>query len=79
MDSKIADIQNISNSRGFGAGTITAAEFLKRFVEKDVQWAHLDIAGVDNRVSNNDSGDLSGSTAFGVKLLNEFAKQYENK
>jgi leucyl aminopeptidase len=79
MDSKLADIQNISNSRGFGAGTITAAEFLQRFVEKDVQWVHLDIAGVDNRSSNSDCGDLNGSTAFGVKLLNEFVKQYENK
>ncbi len=79
MDSKIADMQNISNSKGFGAGTITAAEFLQRFIEGDVKWAHLDIAGVDNRASNSDSGDLIGSTAFGVKLLNEFTKQYEDK
>jgi leucyl aminopeptidase len=77
MNSKIADMQNISNAKGFGAGTITAAEFLQRFVEKDVQWAHLDIAGVDNRTSMSENGDLSGSTAFGVKLLNEFIKQYE--
>jgi leucyl aminopeptidase len=76
MDSKIADMQNISNSRGFGAGTITAAEFLQRFIEKDTIWAHLDIAGVDNRTSGNET-EINGSVAFGVKLLNDFVKNYE--
>ncbi len=79
MDSKIADMQNISNAKGFGAGTITAAQFLQRFVDKDVSWAHLDIAGVGSRGTMSSDGDLSGSNAFGVRLLNEFAKQYEEK
>jgi leucyl aminopeptidase len=42
IDSKIADMKNIGGRYG---GSITAAQFLQRFV-KDVPWAHLDIAGV---------------------------------
>ncbi len=77
MDSGIADIQNISNSSGFGGGTITAAEFLKEFVDDDVRWAHLDIANVDSYSANSGS-ELRGSTAFGIKLLNEFVRDFEN-
>lgn len=61
MDSKMADMQNISSGK---AGTITAACFLERFIQKDVIWAHLDIAGVD--MTKN------GASGFGVKLLNRF-------
>ena len=42
IDSDIADMQNIGKSRG--AGSITAAQFLQRFVN-DTPWVHLDIAG----------------------------------
>ena len=42
IKSSIADIQNVSSGKGGGA--ITAAMFLKEFVE-DVPWIHLDIAG----------------------------------
>ena len=44
MDSKIADIQNINYSGG--AGSITAAQFLQRFLKNSTPWAHLDIAGM---------------------------------
>ena len=55
-----------------GAGSITAAQFLKRFVG-DVPWAHLDIAGV----TWSKRTDLSrpGGTGFGVRLLDHFVKQ----
>ncbi|MGD9914196.1 MAG: M17 family metallopeptidase [Rhizobiaceae bacterium] len=43
LASKIADINNVTTD-GF-AGSITAALFLKRFVEKTRQWAHFDIFG----------------------------------
>ena len=43
LNCEIADMRNITNSRG--AGSITAAQFLKRFIGK-TPWAHLDIAGV---------------------------------
>src|ERR1044071_4787228 len=42
MDSPAADVKNISGSRN--AGSITAAEFLQRFVQKGTLWSHLDIA-----------------------------------
>ena len=41
LSSKIADINNVTTD-GF-AGSITAALFLRRFVEKTVSWAHFDI------------------------------------
>src|SRR3546814_10189851 len=43
LDSQIADMKNVGPR---GAGSITAAQFLKRFVEDGVRWAHLDIAGM---------------------------------
>ncbi len=68
MDSKVADVQNISS--GGGAGSITAAQFLQRFVNK-VPWAHLDIAGVT--WSSKDAPTVpQGGTAFGVRLLDRF-------
>ena len=67
MDSSIADIQNINYSGG--AGSITAAQFLQRFIEK-TPWAHLDIAGMafSKKAANLNPG---GATGFGVRLLNQ--------
>ncbi len=73
IDSPIADIRNIST--GKGAGSITAAQFLKRFVN-DIPWAHLDIAGVAWAEKDSDINP-QGATAFGIRLLNEFVKSYE--
>ena len=44
IDSEIADMKNVSNGRD--GGSITAAQFLQRFVQEGVAWAHLDIAGM---------------------------------
>jgi len=44
IDSDIADMRNVTNSRD--ASSITAAQFLQRFVQEGVAWAHLDIAGM---------------------------------
>ena len=70
----VADMKNITGTRG--AGSITAAQFLKRFVDK-TSWAHLDIAGVTwSRKGTNLS--RPGGTGFGVRLLDEFVrKNYE--
>ena len=67
MDSPIADVQNINYSGG--AGSITAAQFLQRFIEK-TPWAHLDIAGMafSKKAANLNPG---GATGFGVRLLNQ--------
>lgn len=73
IDSTIADVRNTGN--GKGAGSITAAQFLKRFVN-DVTWAHLDIAGVSWADSSTELNPV-GATGFGVRLLNEFVKKYE--
>ncbi|MBM3502750.1 MAG: leucyl aminopeptidase [Alphaproteobacteria bacterium] len=68
IDSPIADMQNISSGRG--AGSITGAQFIQRFVGK-VPWAHLDIAGV--AWSKNDRPTVpKGGTGFGVRLLDRF-------
>ena len=68
IDSEVADVKNIGSGRG--AGSITAAQFLHRFVN-DVPWAHLDIAGT---AWDKKGKPLSakGATAFGVRLLNHW-------
>lgn len=45
LDSKIADINHVNTSGAGFAGSITAALFLSRFVEKAASWAHFDIYG----------------------------------
>ena len=71
MDSAIADMKNISESRN--AGSITAACFLQRFVQKDVKWAHLDIAGMD-KIEKPKPLYPKGASGFGVKLFNAIMK-----
>jgi len=73
IDSRIADVQNI-NYVG-GAGSITAAQFLQRFILNRTPWAHLDIAGMafSKKAANLNPG---GATGFGVMLLNYLVKEY---
>jgi leucyl aminopeptidase len=68
VDSPIADMKNIG---GKGAGSITAAQFLQRFIKDGVKWAHLDIAGM---VWADKDGPVwaKGATGFGVRLLDRF-------
>ncbi|MDZ3831583.1 MAG: leucyl aminopeptidase [Sphingopyxis sp.] len=68
IDSPIADIKNIGPRE---AGSITAAQFLKRFVDEGVQWAHLDIAGM---AWHDKEGPTyaKGATGYGVRLLDQF-------
>jgi leucyl aminopeptidase len=62
--SDIADMKNVGNRE---AGSITAAQFLQRFI-KETPWAHIDIAGVT--WSKKDAPTVpKGGTAFGVRLL----------
>jgi leucyl aminopeptidase len=73
INSDIADMKNIG---GRGAGSITAAQFLKRFTN-GVPWAHLDIAGV-TWSSKPKPTVPKGGTGFGVRLLDDFvAENYE--
>ena len=73
MDSTIADVQNINYSGG--AGSITAAQFLQRFIINKTPWAHLDIAGMafSKKASNLNP---KGATGFGVRLLNKFIEEH---
>jgi leucyl aminopeptidase len=75
LDTDAADMKNIG---GRDAGSITAAQFLQRFVN-GVPWAHLDIAGTT--WSKKDTQIVpKGATAFGVRLLERFvADHYEGK
>ena len=76
MDSKIADMQNINYSGG--AGSITAAQFLQRFIKNNTPWAHLDIAGM--AWAKKDSEVVpEGATGYGVKLLNRLVKEHYEK
>ena len=69
IKTEIADMKNIG---GPGAGSITAACFLKRHVEK-TPWAHLDIAGVTWK--NKSSPTIpSGGIGWGVKMLYQLIK-----
>lgn len=74
LDSKNADMKNIG---GRLAGSITAAQFLKRFVG-DTPWAHLDIAGAAWKASSNDPRQPAWATGFGARLMNQWiADNYE--
>jgi leucyl aminopeptidase len=75
IDSDIADMKNVSNGRD--GGSITAAQFLQRFVQEGVAWAHLDIAGVAWSSKGNETTP-KGATAYGVRLLDKWiADTYE--
>ncbi len=71
IDSKNADMKNIG---GRFAGSITAAQFLQRFVN-DVPWAHLDIAGTAMGSPKTDFSQ-SWSSGFGVRLLERLVSQH---
>ena len=62
LDSKIADLNNISEG-GYG-GAITAALFLERFVAEGIAWAHLDIMGWNSRTR---PGRPTGGEALGLR------------
>ncbi len=67
LQSEIADINHTADAAEFSAGSVTAALFLEQFVA-DVNWAHLDIAGVGR--ADSDAGENpKGGTGFGVRLL----------
>ena len=70
IDSDWADVKNIGGGRS--AGSITAAQFLQRFVN-ETTWAHLDIAGVTWTKKDKPTVP-KGATGFGVRMLDRFVK-----
>lgn len=75
IKSNIADMKNVG---GRNAGSITAAQFLQRFVKDDVPWCHLDIAGTAS-VKKETAFAPAGATGWGVMTLNRLiADKYES-
>jgi leucyl aminopeptidase len=72
IDSPIADMKNVGPRYG---GSITAAQFIKRFVEDGVKWAHLDIAGMVWAAKPGATWD-KGATGFGVRLIDRFVADH---
>jgi leucyl aminopeptidase len=74
IDSKFADMKNTGGRSG---GSITAAQFLQRFI-KETPWAHLDVAGTAMGAPPSDINQSWGS-GWGVRLLNRLiADSFEN-
>jgi leucyl aminopeptidase len=73
MKSDIADIKNVVEGGGPGAGL--GATFIGYFVDKEMPWAHLDIAGV-NWTSKGNAVTPKGASGFGVRLLDELARDW---
>jgi leucyl aminopeptidase len=75
LKSRVADMNNVG---GRPAGSITAAQFLQRFVKEGTPWMHLDIAGVASR-STETTFAPKGATGWGVMALNRLiADHYED-
>tara|TARA_B100000902_G_scaffold240817_1_gene228108 strand:- start:128 stop:1507 length:1380 start_codon:yes stop_codon:yes gene_type:complete len=73
LNSPFVDLKNIGAGR-YG-GSVTAAQFLQRFVPPKTKWAHLDIAGTTWK----NSGDIlnsKGATGFGLTLIADFIDRY---
>ena len=70
IDSPIADMKNVGPRYG---GSITAAQFIQRFVDKGVAWAHCDIAGMVWADKPGATWD-KGATGFGVRLLDRYVR-----
>jgi leucyl aminopeptidase len=70
IDSPIADMKNVGPREG---GSITAAQFIQRFVDEGVNWAHIDMAG---KAWSDKAGTTyeKGATGFGVRLLDQYVE-----
>jgi leucyl aminopeptidase len=71
IDSPIADMKNVGPREG---GSITAAQFIQRFIEDGTRWAHIDMAGkawADKASATYDKG----ATGFGVRLLDQYVAE----
>ncbi|WP_336980446.1 leucyl aminopeptidase [Altererythrobacter fulvus] len=70
IDSPIADMKNVGPRYG---GSITAAQFLQRYIENGTPWAHLDIAGMAWADKPGATWD-KGATGYGVRLLDRYIR-----
>lgn len=70
LASKLADMKNVGGRAG---GSITAAQFLQRFVKEGTAWMHLDIAGVA-LLKTEGAYSPAGATGWGVLALNRLIR-----
>ena len=76
IKSRLADMKNTG---GRAAGSITAAQFLQRFIAEGQPWAHIDIAGVTLPPSATDLAP-KGATGWGVMTLDRLIRdRFESK
>ena len=73
LNSPFVDLKNIGAGR-YG-GSVTAAQFLQRFIPPKTKWAHLDIAGTTWK-NNGDILNSKGATGFGLTLIADFIDRY---
>ncbi len=73
LNSPFVDLKNIGVGR-YG-GSVTAAQFLQRFVPPNTKWAHLDIAGTTWK-NSGDTLNSKGATGFGLTLIADFIDRY---
>ena len=73
LESPIADMKNVGGRYG---GSITAAQFLQRYIDKGTPWAHLDIAGMVWADKPGQTWD-KGATGYGVRLLDAYVRAGE--
>jgi leucyl aminopeptidase len=73
IKSRLADMKNTG---GRPAGSITAAQFLKRFVKDETPWVHVDVAGV---TLSSEARELSprGATGWGVRAVDAMIRRRE--
>jgi leucyl aminopeptidase len=70
IDSQIADMKNVGPRWG---GSITAAQYLQRFIDNGVKWAHCDIAGMVWADKPGATWD-KGATGYGPRLIDTFVR-----
>ena len=76
LKSRLADMKNVG---GRPAGSITAAQFIQRFIKDGMPWIHLDIAGTATAKSGTDLAP-AGATGWGVRAINQLIlDKYEAK
>ena len=69
-----SDVADVHNTGGRGAGTITAAKFLQKFIDGHKRWAHIDIAGPAFPAKGGSK--TPGGTGFGVRLVLDLLKSW---
>jgi leucyl aminopeptidase len=69
-----SDVADVHNTGGRGAGSVTAAKFLQKFIDGHKHWAHIDIAGP--AFPTKGGSKTPGATGFGVRLVLDLLRSW---